>query len=276
MNYDENVLQKVKVNKKIVFFDIDDTLYTPQTGVPDSAVMAIRQLRANGHLAFICTGRAKSMIFPSILEVGFDGIVAGAGTYAEYNGQLISRKDMDGKEAAEAVAKLRGLGFIPIPEGHDYLYYEHRDGWSEHYGMVYEAFKANVGENFVEIPDNEETLQVSKISSLFTENSQYEQAIKVFEDRYTVINHSNKLLELIPKGYSKAEGIKEIMKVTGVQWENTYALGDSMNDYEMISYVKYGVAMGNADERIINIADYVTDTVDKDGVYKVLKHFDMI
>ena len=45
---------------KAVFFDIDGTLWDETFIVPDSAVDAIRQLRKNGHLAFINTGRAST------------------------------------------------------------------------------------------------------------------------------------------------------------------------------------------------------------------------
>ena len=45
--------------KKYVFLDIDGTLYSPQIGkIPDSAMDAIRQARANGSKVFLCTGRS--------------------------------------------------------------------------------------------------------------------------------------------------------------------------------------------------------------------------
>ena len=74
------------LNKKIVFFDIDGTIYRYGEPIPNDTLEAIKSLKQNGHLAIICTGRTKSMIFPEILEIGFDGIIAGAGTYVEVDG----------------------------------------------------------------------------------------------------------------------------------------------------------------------------------------------
>lgn len=263
-------------DKKIVFFDIDDTLYTHKLGVPEKTVEAIKRLRANGDLAFICTGRSKAMIFPFIMDIGFDGIIAGAGTYAEYKGEVLMRYDMNEAVAAQTVRRLRQCGFKTVPEGHDYLYYENMDLWNDTYKAVYGVFMENIGNAMREIPADERGMCVSKISSVFTDECDYDKAVSCFERDFTVVNHGNFLMELIPKGYSKAEGIKKVIELLGIPHENTYALGDSMNDYEMIEFVKYGIAMGNSDKRIIDIADYVTDTIDNNGVYKALEHFELI
>lgn len=265
-----------KNGKKIFFFDIDDTLYTHELGVPESTVKAIKKLRENGNLAFICTGRSKAMIFPFILDIGFDGVIAGAGTYAEYDGRILMRYDMEENQVAETVRKLRECGFMPVPEGHDYLYYEKQEYWDHKYEKVYKAFEQHISVAMREIPDNEHGMNAAKVSSVFTEKSDYEKAVKTFGRDYTVVNHGGQLLELIPKGFSKAEGIKRVIAELGISKGNTYALGDSMNDYEMLEFVEYGIAMGNSDERIIKIADYVTDRIENDGVSKALKHFGLI
>ena len=54
------------------------------------------------------------------------------------------------------------------------------------------------------------------------------------------------------------------------------AFGDGGNDKEMLSHVAVSVAMGNANEDLKALADYVTDDVDHDGVYNALKHFNLI
>lgn len=262
--------------KKIVFFDIDDTLYTHELGVPESTINAIKSLREKGNLAFICTGRSKAMIFPFILEIGFDGIVAGAGTYAEYDGKILMRSDMEEDEVAKAVRKLRECGFMAVPEGHDYIYFEKEETWNDKYTAVYGLFKQHISNAMKEIPEDEQGMNAAKISSVFTDNSDYEKAVESFKNDYTVINHGQLLLELIPNGFSKAEGIKKVIETLGIAKENTYAIGDSMNDYEMLEYVEHGIAMGNSDERIIEIADYVTDRIENDGICKALKHFDLI
>ena len=49
-----------------------------------------------------------------------------------------------------------------------------------------------------------------------------------------------------------------------------------MNDYEIIRAAGIGVAMGNAIEELKTAADYVTDDIGRDGVYKACLHFGLI
>lgn len=54
------------------------------------------------------------------------------------------------------------------------------------------------------------------------------------------------------------------------------AFGDGENDLPMLRHAHIGVAMGNADEFVKKQADYVTDSVDEDGILTALKHFELI
>lgn len=51
------------------------------------------------------------------------------------------------------------------------------------------------------------------------------------------------------------------------------AFGDGGNDMSIIKKAGIGVAMGNANEPLKNAADYITDSVDEDGIYKALKRW---
>ena len=83
-------------------------------------------------------------------------------------------------------------------------------------------------------------------------------------------------VDIIPKGGSKIEGIKEALKFYDIKLEEAIAFGDSWNDLEMLEGIGIGVAMGNGNEDIKGQADYVTDTNDLDGIYKALVHFKVI
>ena len=80
------------MDTKIVFFDIDGTIYSYEKGIPKDTAKAIELLKANGHIPVICTGRTKCMIYPDFINLGFDNIIAGAGTYCETNGKELYYK----------------------------------------------------------------------------------------------------------------------------------------------------------------------------------------
>ncbi|MDZ7548132.1 HAD hydrolase family protein, partial [Clostridium perfringens] len=62
-------------------------------------------------------------------------------------------------------------------------------------------------------------------------------------------------------------------KHLGIKREEIITLGDAGNDLHMIEYAGLGVAMGNAFDEIKEIADYITDTNENDGVAKVIEKF---
>lgn len=262
--------------KKAIFFDIDGTLHCPATGIPDSAKEGIRKLKENGHLIFICTGRTKAMLFKELDEMGFDGIIAGAGTYVEYDKKVLYRYDLE-EEVAERIARdFRHKGIVPVPEGHDIFYLEEKNNWSEEYKYVYDKYYSNVGGRIEIMPSDDSGIKCAKMSGVIHKNCDIEKVKEVYQKEYLVVMHGNVIIELIPKGFSKAEGIKLILDKLGIKQENTYSFGDSMNDYEMLEYVKYGIAMGNSDEKLLKVASYVTDTVENDGIYKALVKYNLI
>jgi len=62
----------------------------------------------------------------------------------------------------------------------------------------------------------------------------------------------------------------------GISLEESMAFGDGGNDVLMLKHVGIGVVMGNAEDEVKLAADYVTDSVDEDGIEKALRHFGVI
>ena len=78
------------------------------------------------------------------------------------------------------------------------------------------------------------------------------------------------------KGMNKSVGIDAILKHYGLELGESMAFGDGGNDISMLRHVGVGVAMGNSNDEVKAAADYVTDTVDNDGVPKALHHFGLL
>lgn len=98
----------------------------------------------------------------------------------------------------------------------------------------------------------------------------YEKVPKEVKEKYNVVISMPCFLEFMHKDVNKWNGLKTLANHLSINENSIMAIGDSMNDYEMIKYSKVGVAMGNSVDRIKEIADYVTDTNDNDGVAKII------
>ncbi|NRT73387.1 Cof-type HAD-IIB family hydrolase [Clostridium beijerinckii] len=261
------------MERKAVFFDIDGTLYNREVGVPKSTIESIRQLRENGHLAFISTGRARAMISQDLIDIGFDGILASCGCYVEYDGNVVYNIDLEKQIADNAISVLKNNKVFCILEGQDYLYMDEEEFIDDKRSSIM-MFKNKYREKIKPITGNEHSF--NKITCRTYENSNFKEAYSIIEKDFDCICHSSEFIELVPKGFSKVKGIEEIIKRLEIDIENTYAFGDSLNDIDMLKYVKYGVAMGNSSPEILDVVKYKTDNIENDGIYKGLKQFKLI
>ncbi|RDW16991.1 phosphoglycolate phosphatase [Oceanobacillus arenosus] len=80
-------------------------------------------------------------------------------------------------------------------------------------------------------------------------------------------------VEVNPPGVSKAMALHFVCDKIGITMDNVMACGDSLNDIKMIQEAGIGVAMGNAQEAIKKVADFVTDSNNDDGVAKAIGKF---
>lgn len=91
-----------------------------------------------------------------------------------------------------------------------------------------------------------------------------------------IIHKEVNSVEFIPSGINKATGIKMVLDHFGIDRKDSYAFGDSANDIEMLNYVQYGVAMGNAVPELLEQAEYKTEPADRDGLALGLKRLGLI
>ena len=260
-------------NNNFIFFDIDGTIYDYYTGVPASTKEAIRRLHENGHMVCLCTGRTKVMIFKEIMDLGFDGIIAGGGTYVEWQGKEIFRQDMPIEEVIRITEIFRENNLATFAEGMENMYYDPLfidDGLNE----TYRIYQLNIPEHVK--PIDYETMSCAKISGRFTEKTVTGPVIKAVEDDYYWTIHNDVLFEIIPKSYSKAIGFRKLKEHADIDTDRCYAFGDSFNDYDILKEVKYGVVMGNGDKELLLRIPLHTEAMEDDGIYKALERFGLI
>ena len=80
-------------------------------------------------------------------------------------------------------------------------------------------------------------------------------------------------LEFTELGVTKGTSLAILIEKLGISREEVIAIGDSYNDVAMIEFAGLGVAMGNAPDDVKQLADYVTDTNNNDGIAKVIDMF---
>lgn len=82
--------------------------------------------------------------------------------------------------------------------------------------------------------------------------------------------------DVTAQGNTKQKGIDEIIRHFGIRLDETMAFGDGGNNISMLRHAGIGIAMGNASDEVKAAANYVTTSVDDNGIANALKHFGII
>ncbi|MCR5784931.1 MAG: Cof-type HAD-IIB family hydrolase [Eubacterium sp.] len=259
-------------DSKVIFFDIDGTLWNMYRSIPDSTRAAIKVLRQNGHKVFINSGRTRSFIQnKNLLSLGFDGIVAGCGTYIEMGEDIPKNLTIESGLLNDTIDALRSRGAAIILEGSEYLYFDLEEFAGDPYG---DLVIADVGNRRKNITGNSD-FSVNKLS-INTRGNDMGTVIEDLSKDYEMLFHGHDVYEIVPKGYSKAVGIEEVCEIIGADIKDTFAFGDGRNDIEMLEKAGVGICMGSGTKEAKEAADYVTSEQYKDGIYHALRHFDLI
>lgn len=260
----------------MLFFDIDGTLITEDGTMtfPDSAKQAIRKARENGHLVYINTGRVRINVDDFIEEVGFDGFVCGCGTYIESEGAVLLHHETPQNRCVEIAKKCRECKLFAVFEHADKNGYD-QAALGDINLHVLEYFKSMGRKMVPDIEDPE--FSFDKFAAWYDKESAKLEEFKQFvSEDFTCITREGTFIEVVPKGFSKATGIRFLMERYGIPLADVYAFGDSNNDLDMLRYVEHSIAMGVCSDEVAKVASYRTDTVMQDGIYNAMKHFELI
>lgn len=249
-------------DKGIIFFDIDGTLLTEEERIlPESTKKAIFKLKELGHEVAISTGRAKFLFEDLRNELDIDTYICYNGQYVVFRGEVIYANTLN----PEALEKLTAFALTKnhpiasmndkkmttnVPNDHPYIeesistlklgiYPTHEKNFIKH-NMIYQALLFNA--------EGEEAI--------------YQETFPDFD----FIRWHPKSVDVLPKGVSKAIGIKKLLEYLDFPKERQYAFGDALNDIEMLQMVPNSVAMGNGLPEAKEAAAYVTKNVDDDGI----------
>jgi len=259
----------------LLFFDIDGTLWNYRNEIREKTRFAIRKARANGHKCFINTGRARAYVTNrDLLDIGFDGIVSACGTMIEHNGSVVFNRLIPQSDAIRTIETVRSYGFKPILEGPEHLYLEREDFENDMYGR---KVIAEMGDRLRGIDECWGRWECEKLScATEVPVKKRDECFDLLADLYDYMVHSDEVVEMVPKGFDKGTGIRKVCELLGEDIADTFAFGDSINDKEMLLAAGVGVAMGGTYHDLSEYADYVTTSLDDDGIYNAMKHFALI
>lgn len=256
---------------KAVFFDIDGTLISFKTHkIPQSTINAINELKNKGIKVFIATGRSLPNI-KGFDNLEFDGFITANGAYCVDASRNVIFQNLIPKSNLDTLAEYlekQPLSCAAMTDQGDFINYVDETTMSLY--------------NIVDIPipticPLKECFEynVYQLDIFMTE----EQEKPIMDEILTDCESARwfpSFTDVNVKNNNKGTGIDKFIERFGIKLEETMAFGDGGNDIQMLQHAGIGVAMGNANDNVKAIADYVTSSVDEDGIVNALKHFNVL
>lgn len=256
---------------KAVFFDIDGTLLSFKTHqVAASTEEAIHLLQEKGIKTILSTGRSINSI-DHVKYLNFDGYITFNGGYCvSKEGTILFKKAIDQRdiESVLTYAKSHPLSFSFMSE-QEISIHDVTPEVAAMYGQLNLPVPKPVDFEHV---DTSSVLQ----TNIFLGPEEEAEFMKKVMPHSESSRWTSLFADVNPVGQSKQVGIDIFCNHFNIPLEQTMAFGDGGNDITMLRHVGVGIAMGNANPEVKEIADFITDDVDSDGIWNALKHFHII
>lgn len=254
---------------KLVFFDIDGTLIPfNHNEISESTKRSLKKLRENGIKIFVATGKSLAQLTATkVVDIQFDG-------YITLNGQLVYDKDFklifanpidaNEMEVLEKIFDAKRIPFSLVGE------------FSRYINFINNVVIDRQTETNSKVPnvDKYKGEKIYQITAYVDEKQR--RLLEQTLDLCDITAWAPDAIDIISKDGGKMNAISKILEIFNVDISETMAFGDAENDILMVSNAGIGVAMGNGSDKLKEIATYVTDRVENDGIEKALKHYNLI
>lgn len=254
--------------KKILFSDLDGTLFKEGKSISPKNLEALKQMQAKGHKVVLCTGRNHIDIQPVLkhIPIPYDYMVLCNGSYiCDKQGHILYEDHIDLNVGKKLIQEIRARKHYIVMFCDDEGCYVLVDGKTKTLQLnglddCDEDFDLllNQAKHFYMLSMHDQDLSIEKVKEMQSYiNQNYPELETHLNQQY---------LDISSKGHNKGTGLKKLLSLLDEEYES-YAIGDSYNDLSMIEQADYGCTFDYANEDIQQKADivvhYVYEIVDK-------------
>lgn len=253
----------------LICFDVDGTLNNSKTHVvSDSTRKALVKLREKGYLLCIATGRnIDSLITGGFCDIiDWDGYICDNGITVHYKDKSILTQQYYPQEVvlnAINTAKEHRISLMYQTAEGQFLEGPMNDFVKEAHVFFHEPLPVE------KAYDGEPVLMMAVYKDVDDKYPSF-QNLKGIHLAYSRSTYA----DLVYADVNKHIGIKHLMNELGA--DEYIAFGDSMNDLEMLDKANLSILMGQGDMMLKPYADFVTKTIDEDGIYYACQQLTLI
>lgn len=257
----------------IIFFDVDGTLLSHQSlSIPPTTLYALHELKKQGIKLIAATGRGPRVaVLLKNHGLDFDGFVTLNGQYC-FTGDLVLLASPIKKEDLQGL--LDFLHKYPITCEFISLEGLFRNFTSEDARKIDTLLGSTLSRYSLEEPSVSIKREIYQLNLYMPQ--EFDGLISHYMPQSRVLRWHPLFNDVISHESGKHRGVDVFLEHFGIPREESLAFGDGGNDEDLLKAVDVGIAMGNASDSLKKVADFVTSSVDDDGIYKALVERNLI
>lgn len=235
--------------------DMDGTLLQTDQGISQKNLSAIRNFVDRGGLFTVATGRNEKSVesYLDRLPINVPGILYnGAAIYDFSNKSFIQEwrlPDVTKEIIRQLMVRFPDIGVEVYRNGVVYYPFEN-EITTMHRNR--EGFIPDM-KNLESIPENWHKVVLGidpdQIQTVF-------EFLQTKKSHFDLVQSEPHFIELLPKGANKGSALRILSRLIGISLDRTIAIGDNLNDFEMIQEAGFGFAVDNAHPNLKEIADH--------------------
>lgn len=268
---------------KMIAMDMDGTLLTTDKMVSEYSKDVLQRAADMGVKLVVCTGRIfkSAKIFAKIIGTKAP-VVASNGAYIREKDkdEVIYSKPLNRDEIYKVIDISKKYDFCPQVFTSDTIFSEKLIHSAKNYLRWNETLlekdriNIHITDDIYSIID-ENLGSILKVLVMSDEDDKllsFRKDLKSYGN-FSIVSSFKNNAEIMSEGISKGNAVKILADYFNISKDEVVCFGDGENDASMIKYAGLGIAMDNAIDEIKEIADYITDTNDNDGVAKAIEKF---
>lgn len=249
---------------RLIVSDVDGTLIDGRQRLPSANLVAVRRLAESGVAFTLATGRIEESVKPFLARVPVTApliLYNGAKVVEEATLAPLYEALVPPEAVAASLRAAEGLPLTPLLYREGRCYIGHVNPVNLSYAAKDRVTLHPAG-NLLMLADQ----PASKLLFIAGANAEADEVFGEFagrlgpavDGRAQLVRSEPAYLEVLPYGTSKGTALLWLLDRMGLSPEEVIALGDNLNDLELLAVAGLGVAVADAHPRVREAADYVS------------------